>query len=380
MIDFISPVPYYSDRLNLNFGKNVLDSNSSIKKRTGIFISGFRWSGSSAVSDWLESFSAIRKPPDSKSANDEIRALNYGLTLFIRAAEKPLLYGEKLARYSMWPEKKMWKEVFGKPLAAERGMISSLILVLDTLFMAVAAGRLNPGIDAYGDLLCNNLCVPDYRLDRDYHACLRELTEAVRMAIKNAPASWRELKGDARLKTAASGLFALFYDRLSAEGFIPIFDNAFSGLTPRFFDLVDENVFQRQLIVFVIRDPRDQFAEQVKFSTKTFPFMAKKFASDYLKLVSGAVEFANSCRHMNGKIVKVIRFEDFVFDRKNTRSDLRLDIEKMLGETGITFSFDHKVYNPGKSEQNIGLWKASSMKKELTLVEEMIPEYLWSDV
>ena len=39
--------------------------------RLGIFTAGFRWSGSSAVSDWLESFSAIKKPEGCEAAYDE---------------------------------------------------------------------------------------------------------------------------------------------------------------------------------------------------------------------------------------------------------------------------------------------------------------------
>ena len=353
-----------------------MEKNTLTNNRVGLFISGFRWSGSSAVSDWLESFSAIRKPPDSIIANDEIRALNYGLTFFLKAAEKSLLYGEKLARYSMWPEKKMWKTVFGKPLALERGALSLPLYFLDTLFMAAAKKRLNPGIDAYEKLLCSNLNVRDYRLDTEYLERLRELTEAVRYAVKVSSPSWSSLKEDRKLKSAVSGFLVLFYDRLGSSESIPLFDNAFSGLTPRFFDLVGINHFRHQLIIFVVRDPRDQFAEQVRYSTKTFPFMARKFASDYRLLLQGAKEYAVSCVDVPGRTVKIISFEDFVLDRDNTRSDLKMLVGKYLDQAFIKYSFDNVRYDPEKSRQNIGLWKTSAMKKELALVEKMLPEYI----
>jgi hypothetical protein len=123
----------------------------------GIFISGFRWSGSSALSDWLESFPSLRKPLESDAPYGEIRALNYGLNYLLKTAEGLRPFGESLGRYALIPERKLWSEVFGKSLSSERGMSSLPMRLSDQALMSVARFRLNPPLSSYGPLLNTQL-------------------------------------------------------------------------------------------------------------------------------------------------------------------------------------------------------------------------------
>ena len=68
-----------------------------MKQRLGIFVAGFRWSGSGAVSDWMAGRAALRQAPNSEASFGEIRAINYGLRNSLLAAEGPRPFGERRA-------------------------------------------------------------------------------------------------------------------------------------------------------------------------------------------------------------------------------------------------------------------------------------------
>ena len=359
--------------------ESTADTADSEKQRLGIFLSGFRWSGSSAVSDWLEIFSILKKPENTETANDEIRALNYGLTFLLKSLEKPLFTRETLARLTMYPDRAGWNEVFGKPLSAERGFISPVLRLLDCIFMALASGRLNPPPDSYGYLLKQSL-YRDFRSDTEYREALASLAMALRDSLKN-PSPGRDsrdsLESFGSLKKSVSSLLALFYDRMMKEkGNILVFDNAVSGLNPRYYHLVDRESFDTQLIIFVMRDPRDQFAEQVKYSTRTFPFMVPGFVSDYLKLAARTEKYVSELSALPGRTVRLINFEDFVCDTGGTRTGLKQLISKMLDSTGFEWCFNPDAYSADESKKNTGVWKQSSMKREIKYIEKKLAPFL----
>ncbi len=341
-------------------------------RRLGIFTAGFRWSGSSALSDWLESFSSVRKPPGCQAAYDEIRALNYGLTLVIKAVEKTPLYGEQLSRYSMYPDKSRWNSIFGKPLSLKT-------VCTDALFMTAAKGKLNPGLESYGPLLSTSLG-RDYRSDTEYIKTIGNLTEAARSLIKKYPGrrSWEAVAGDKDFSSSVSAFLGLFYERLSSSGVVPVFDNAISALNPRFFDLVENSVFPVQLIMFVKRDPRDQFAELVKYSAKTFSFMVRSFIKDYRRNITRSLNYTSISggRPDSGKIIRLIDFEDFVYDTSGIRREMGSVLSGLLSDFSFSADFDPRFFNPEKSKPNIGIWKNSGMKKEMDLIKKSLPEFL----
>jgi len=350
----------------------VNKDNNYSGRRLGIFTAGFRWSGSSALSDWLESFSSVRKPPGCQAAYDEIRALNYGLTLLIKAVEKTPLCGEQLSRYSMYPDKSRWNSIFGKPLSPKT-------VYTDALYMAVAKGRLNPGLESYGPLLSTSLG-RDYRSDTEYIKTISNLTEAARGLIRKYPGrrSWESVAGDKDFSASVSALLALFYERLISSGAVPVFDNAISALNPFFFDLVETSVFHAQLIMFVKRDPRDQFAELVKYSAKTFSFMVRSFIKDYRRNITRAVNYAAGAGDLpaSGKIIRLIDFEDFVYDTSGIRTELGSVLSGLLSDFSFPADFDPFFFKPEKSKINIGIWKNSGMKKEMDLIKKSLPEFL----
>ena len=201
---------------NINMDKNKKYNNEI--NRLGIFTAGFRWSGSSAVSDWLESFSAIRKPEGCEAAYDEIRALNYGLTIFLKTIMRKYYVGEKLARYSMCPDKSEWKRFFGEPLYKSKGIYAPFIAAADSFFMAAAASRLTPGLDMYGPLLERQLGV-SYKEDAEYLKIVSNFTEAVRHASKQKYDSWEETSKDkkpfiCRFSIIVSVLRQIYFKRI----------------------------------------------------------------------------------------------------------------------------------------------------------------------
>ena len=344
-------------------------------QRLGVFTAGFRWSGSSAVSDWLESFSAVKKPEGCEASNDEIRALNYGLTIFLKQINKRFFVGEKLARYSLYPDDKGWGNVFGRPLSSGKGIFYPLILLGDDFFMQAAKNHLTPGLDRYTPLLDSQLGT-DYRRDAEYIESVKYFNEAVRKISAKHPASWNDVKGDPDLSDAVSSLFALFYDRYFKRGYVPVFDNAISGLTPQFFDLLDEKHFRTKVIIFVVRDPRDQFAEQVRYSAKTWSFMAGNFISDYKKKYQMTKEYVESAGKASDRVVRLVSFEDFVYNTDNTRSEFEDILFSQINESGINTVFDKNRYSPERSMKNIGIWKEAGMKKEMKKITENLFPFL----
>ena len=353
-----------------------MDNNNKDKiNRIGLFTAGFRWSGSSAVSDWLESFSSVRKPEGCEASNDEIRALNYGLTIFLKIILKKIYVGEKLARYSLCPEKSEWENFFGAPFYKNKGFFSPFIAAADSFFMAAAASHLTPGLDMYKPLLERQLGC-SYKDDLQYREAVSSFSEAVRSAVKKRYNSWEEAASDKNLSDSVSALFALFYDRYTDRGYVPVIDNAISGLNPRFFDLVSSEYFPRKVIIFVVRDPRDQFAEQVKFSAKTYSFMAGNFVSDYRKKYRKTEEFVSSMKGSENSDVFMISFEDFVSNENLIRDNLKKTIAGYLENTGMKTDFDSNAYSAEKSYQNIGVWKNSGMKKEMDLISRELKPFL----
>ena len=345
------------------------------KNRLGIFTAGFRWSGSSAVSDWLESFSSIRKPEGCEASYDEIRALNYGFNYFLKIILKNIYIGEKLARYSLCPDKSRWGAFFGSYFYKEKGLFSPAAAVADFLFMVAAKSRLNPGLDKYGELL-NTQLGTDYLNDSEYLETVKRFTESVRNAVRKKPSDWSEIASDRELSDSSSALFALFYDRYYIRGYIPVMDNAISGLNPHFFDLINSAHFSRKIIIFVVRDPRDQFAELVKFSAKTFSFMVKNFIYDYEKKQKKISEYISSMKNDTSSDVNLISFEDFVCNSSGIRDNLKKTLADSMNEYEINYSFDNKVYSAENSLKNIGVWKKSGLNREMELISKKLKPFL----
>src|SRR6056297_2629263 len=94
------------------------------KSYLGIFVAGYRWSGSGAVSDWLAGHSDLCRVKESEEAFGEIRALNYGVRYLLLSAAGEVPFGERIGRWALCPDPKMWTAVLGRSLSMERGVFS----------------------------------------------------------------------------------------------------------------------------------------------------------------------------------------------------------------------------------------------------------------
>jgi len=374
----------------------------SSSNRLGIFIAGYRWSGSGAVSDWLAGHHSLCRVEGSEVAFGEIRALNYGLRYLLQTASGRIKYGEKFGRWALCPDPKLWNTVLGSFLTRERGSLAWLYLLLDQLYFTVARFHVNPPVTKYKQLLDLQLGM-DFRLDEEYLLFVSKLNSSFRNYMKDNINSGFE-KGPENFKEVGyqvSMLLSFFYNRLSRNGKILIFDNAISGINPEHFKLLDSSVFFGQIIIFVRRDPRDQFAELVKFSGSTFSWSVGKFIRQYRATQEKTRQFIESvsnipCLGENQKCAKFIRqvsFEEFVLNTDNSRSRLKDDLQEFwepfglkrieewaVGEPDLEVADGmNGLFNPQKSKKNIGIWRSSGLQRQMNRISNELSEFIYSE-
>ncbi len=100
--------------------------------------------------------------------------------------------------------------------------------------MTAAASRLTPGLDKYSPMLEKQLGC-SFKEDQEYSAVVLNFTNAVRYASEQKYSTWNEVSKDKNLISAVSALISIFYDRYLSRGYVPVIDNAISGLNPHFF-------------------------------------------------------------------------------------------------------------------------------------------------
>ena len=128
--------------------------------------------------------------------------------------------------------------------------------------------------------------------------------------------------------------------------------------------------FDNLKICLVWRDPRDVFAENLKFDWgKWMPQNPADFIK-YYRLTTA--EFMN-VKHEN---VRVFRFEDIVFDYK-------AKTEEIMAFIGLEKE-DHKhpkgLFDPDKSSQNIGIWKSlmlTPLAADIEMIHDELESYCW---
>ncbi len=345
-----------------------------MKQRLGIFVAGFRWSGSGAVSDWMAGRAALRQAPNSEASFGEIRAINYGLRNSLLAAEGPRPFGERLGRHALCPDNTLKRQILGAPLSASRGaLVGTALNLADLIFTSGARFRIIPGMHMYEHLI-NHQLGKNFREDEEYLTIVRRFQETLRASIRG-PGARLTLSEHPDIVAAASDLIALFYDRLSSEDRIPIFDNAFSGLYPRLFDIISPERFQKQIIVLVKRDPRDQFAELVKYSGGTFPFMGGSFIKTYAQRIDRVKNFIRKAEGSPHRSVRLIDFESFVLDTDGVRSKLDAELNAALSEFGLDSRPAEQKFFPERSAKNIGVWKGSFWKREIAQISKELSDY-----
>lgn len=362
--------------------------------RLGIFIAGYRWSGSGAVSDWLAGHDGLCRVEGSEAAFGEIRALNYGLRYLLQTAAGHIRYGERLGRWALCPDPELWDDILGSPLTRERGKLSVLYTLADALYFTAASYHIIPRVTKYKQLLDAQLGM-DFRSDKEYLDIIHNLTTSLQnyMSHKNKKRTSTGPEDNDSIRLSASMLLSLFYQRLSRNGKVLIFDNAISGINPEHFKLLDPYMFPGQIIIFVRRDPRDQFAELVKYSGSTFSFSVGKFIRQYRHTQAKTRQYIDEVNGQNQNNIRFIRqvsFEDFVLNTGNLRTRLKDDLQEFWKPFGIKEIKNwskgspnvevsdgmNNLFNPGKSMVNIGIWRSSGLHRQMNRISNELSEFI----
>ncbi|ADH86494.1 hypothetical protein [Desulfurivibrio alkaliphilus] len=301
---------------------------------------------------------------------EEIRALSYGVQGLLLAREQKIIFGERLARYSLCPDPGLWSRVFGKSLYRGWGAAFGWPALLDrVLFMAVRH-KLRPKPALYRPLLQQYLG-RDFAEDREYLDLLSRLVAALR-ACRYEAGKGCSVVHDPAVAATVSALFALFYDRLCRTGVIPVFDNAFAGMQARYFHLLQTAVFQRQLIFLVYRDPRDQFVELVRHSVRTRPSMVGAFIRQYKQNMQDSRQLLADSR---GKFLRLLSFEEFVCHQAK-REDLRRELDQFFADAVLPGGWRAGLFQAAQSRKNIGIWRQSGLRRQMERIMRELPNYL----
>ncbi len=121
--------------------------------------------------------------------------------------------------------------------------------------------------------------------------------------------------------------------------------------------------------VIVDRDPRDVFILSKYFwKSPIVPKDVKTFCKWFRYTRS-----TQKKELVNDQRIKLIQFEDLIYQYENTKNDL-------LSWLGVSLS-DHsnrlKHFNPDISKKNTALWKNSAFAKEARLIEQELAEFLY---
>lgn len=340
-------------------------------RRLGIFTSGFRWSGSSAVSDWLSRYGALVKPAGTESTIGELRALNFGVQNLLLVAEGKIVFGERLARWALYPDPRQWRSLFGRSLYRARGLKGGVDKLIDQAILGLLKGKLRPRLEYYRSLLDDHLG-SNALVDDQYIELVRELVAALQRFIDGGPIPVEE---SPELAGACSGLFALFYDRLASREAIPVFDNAIAGMNARYYRLLTPEFFEKQLIYLVHRDPRDQFAEQVKHSVRTLPFMVDTFIRDYRANVATTQALVEHFRRDPKRSVHSVSFEEFVCS-PSFRMNLADEVCSLLADFDLPTDLAQGDFNADQSRRNIGAWKSADLGRQMNRIVTGLGKHL----
>jgi hypothetical protein len=348
------------------------------------------------VSDWLAGHQGLCQLKGCEASFGEIRAINYGLRYLAQTAAGVVPWGERLGRWALCPDPRLWSQVLGKPLTARRGTLAPLYFLADLAFTSAARFRIIPGLPVYKALLDTQLG-GDFTQDGEYLDAAAAYAASLhgyldRMALEGSGRTgsgqagsgvagpdgappWRDLE----VRKAAAAVIGLFYRRLTWDGKVPIFDNAFSGLNPELFGLLAPDVFRRRVLLLVRRDPRDQFADLVRYSGSTFSWTVGSFIRQYRRAQEKTAKFlaeTADAKDTGSCLVRLIEFEDFVLDSKGARTALQAELQAFWAVDGPAEAWLPGSFRPEQSARNIGLWRSSGMRKAIVKISRELPEFL----
>ena len=351
------------------------DSSTENSCPTGLFVSGYRWSGSGAVIDWLSGCPGLSVAPEDLAPLGEIRALTYGIRDLFAVATGGIRLGERIARAALCPDKAVARTTLG---AGEAGPVMH---ALDTVYTIAVANRLRPPITMYKHYLDAQLG-SDFRYDQEYLRAVSRFADALRGARhSDNPCS------HSALRWAISNLLCLMGTRVAPAGSTHVFDNALPAARPEMFELIDPTVFPVRVVILVARDPRDQFVELVEHSNSTFSWSYTSFIQRYREARRRTDAFLARRKQQPGpgrEMYRCVSFEDFVLNVRSIQDDLQTQITTLLNPSGTDGAAmpQHWIsdrFNPEESARNIGIWKRSALKRQIRAIEYSLPEYLYQE-
>lgn len=344
------------------------------KNKLGLFIGGYRWSGSGAVCDWLSGHEGLAEPEGSDSSYGEIRAVNYGIKYLVQTAAGMIRWGERLGRWAICPDPKLQNKILGSYLNSQRGPLSPVYLILDYLFTTAAKHFIIPSLSAYKPLLDSQLG-RDFSSDKEYLQAIEQFAKSLKKNTFNSSTPPWEVK---EVIHSASAVIAVLNERISREGIIPIYNNAFSGLHPEHFNLLEPELFRRKIFILVRRDPRDQFADLVHFSGSTFSWSVDKFIKQYADVQNRTTKYLQTRGESTEEFITLLNFENFVRNDKDLRSNLKTELETFWEDKSYSPKGEWLAGNfkPEESIKNIGLYRNSGLKKPIERIEKELSKYL----
>jgi len=162
--------------------------------------------------------------------------------------------------------------------------------------------------------------------------------------------------------------------------------NAFEPFNPN----ISLNLFNEAYSIIVVRDPRDIYLSTVNnhnlfipefesnskvYSIKYLTDLKKDFlgSQDINLFIQRQKLYWKNLSHEKNKFVKVIYFEDLVLNYEATINDIFsfLKINKLHHDS------KKKYFDPEKSRKNILLWKNSSHREELEILEKELGKYFY---
>lgn len=345
----------------------------------GIFVGGFRWSGSGAVSDWLGGHENINLIKNSAASFGEIRALNYGVRYLTQTAMKIIPWGETLGRWAICPSPDLWKKTLGPTLTSRRNSLAPIYSLADFLFTSIARFHIIPGVHAYKTLLDAQIG-GDFRKNSAYLQAVSDFSMALHAYMRENDKTEFPQKPweNPHVARCASKIISLFFNSLSENGTIPLFDNTFSGINPDLFKLIVPELFSKKIFILVRRDPRDQFADLVKYSGATYFWNINSFIHGYRRSQKTISEFLRTYGNETQTLIRLINFEDFILDTAHTRSKFQQELltfwnsdEAMRNKKWTSGSFQ-----PEESAKNIGLWHRAGLPNSIKKITKELPEFL----
>jgi len=149
----------------------------------------------------------------------------------------------------------------------------------------------------------------------------------------------------------------------AAQGKRAILDEGYASLFPsRVLAL-----FDNARMIIISRDPRDTYANAVKYSYAFAPRDVKGFIFWFRSLME------KSNQETDSEVLLRIRFEELVLDYETQRSR----ILAFLRVPETAHSSPRSFFDPAVSKKNIGLWRSHPDVDAMTRIGEELNQYCW---